>query len=132
MKKYFLTVLCVVAFAVHIFCQNPITCLYRQNCYWDESTETYGNCIGKEETTLFEPDETQAKITETIQSVRTVYKITGREKSGKKGIRIFQAVDDSGEKYYFVFNSKINEVRVISKNSGKAMLSIYTQSKNSN
>ncbi|MES1181915.1 MAG: hypothetical protein ABUL44_03880 [Flavobacterium sp.] len=130
MKKAIL-ILGVLVYGVNpVHAQTIYNCIYEQNCFWNENSESYENCVGREANSSFEIDKGQTSIAQTLVEKKTIFRIKSKEKSQKKGVSIYLTIDEAGDKYYFVFNSGIKEVRVISKKEGRAILSVYGQNQN--
>lgn len=106
--------------------QTNFNCMYTQYCSWDDGMQQYTNCIGGLENSSFEINKAETSITQIIKNVKTSYPVQSKERK-KKGVTIYLVKNDAGDKYYYIVNSRIKEVRILDKKQGKATLTIYSQ-----
>ena len=126
MKKIVLGLTILILSSTITSAQTTFTCAYKQYCSWNNGTEKYDNCIGTAESSAFEINKAETSIRQTIQSVTTSYPIKSKQRK-KKGVNIYLVVNNDGDKYYYIMDSGNQEVRVLNKKDGKAVLWIYSQ-----
>ena len=75
----------------------------------------------------FEINKGESLILQTIQNVKSEYRVKTKERDKRNGVTIYFVMNEAGDKYYYIFDRKNNEVRILSKNNGKSTLVIYSQ-----
>ena len=106
--------------------QTSFSCTYRQYCYWNETTEKYGNCEGYEESSLFVMNKAETMFTHTIETLKSTYYVESKEYDEKNDVYTYFVTSDVGNKYYYILDPKNKEVRAVFKKEGKAILLTFT------
>ena len=106
--------------------QTSFSCTYRQYCYWNETTEKYGNCEGYEESSLFVMNKAETMFTHTIETLKSTYYVESKEYDEKNDVYTYFVTSDVGNKYYYIFDPKNKEVRAVIKKEGKTILLTFT------
>jgi hypothetical protein len=102
--------------------QTSFSCTYRQYCYYNETTEKYGNCEGYEESSLFVMNKAETMFTHTIETLKSTYYVESKEYDEKNDVYTYLVTSDVGNKYYYIFDPKNKEVRAVFKKEGKTIL----------
>jgi hypothetical protein len=108
--------------------QISYTCSYQQLCFWNENSNKYDNCIGGELVSVVEVNMEETIITQIIATEKSVYQIQTKKYDRRKKLTIYTAINDKADEYYYAFDAKKKEVKVIFKKEGKTALLIYSQS----
>ena len=117
----------VLLIVIRAEAQQAYNCIYQQHCNWNAITEQYDECQeGHGENSSFEINKSESSITQTIQNIKTIYSVKSKERNRKEGVNIYLVMNEAGDKYYYIFDKKNKEVRILSKNDGKAALMIYS------
>lgn len=112
--KHLLLVLAFVAMSVTAKAQTSFSCYYREYCAWDDDLETYSSdCDGYEEASLFVMNENETMFTHTTESTKSTYYVKERNYDEKNEVWTYDVVSDVGNKYYYIFDPKNNEIRVL-------------------
>ena len=102
--------------------QTTFSCTYRQYCYWNKTTEKYDNCEGYEENSLFVMNKAETMFTHTIETIKSTYYIESKEYDNEYDVYTYFVTSDVGNKYFYIFDPKNKEVRVVYKMDGNAVL----------
>ena len=112
--KHLLLVLAFVAMGFTAKAQTSFSCYYREYCAWDDDLETYEtDCEGYEEASLFVMNDDETMFTHTTESVKSTYYVKERNYDEKNDVWTYDVVSDVGNKYYYIFDPKNNEIRVL-------------------
>ncbi|MEM0998466.1 MAG: hypothetical protein AAGN35_15505 [Bacteroidota bacterium] len=112
----------LIFLSTQAFAQLSISCTYREVCLWNDNSETFEDCKGYEENSLFKinPDETMfIHTTETIQSA---YYINEKEVDEESGVMIYSVESDVGNEYVYFFDLEHDEIRVAAEIDGEMVM----------
>lgn len=106
--------------------QTSFSSTYRQYCYWNDTTEKYGNCEGYEESSLFVMNKAETMFTHTTETMKSAYYVESKEYDEKNEVYTYFVTSDVGNKYDYIFDSKNKEVRVVIKKEEETILLTFT------
>ena len=106
--------------------QTSFSSTYRQYCYWNDTTEKYGNCEGYEESSLFVMNKAETMFTHTTETMKSAYYVERKEYDEKNEVYTYFVTSDVGNKYDYIFDSKNKEVRVVIKKEEETILLTFT------
>ncbi|MBL0049642.1 MAG: hypothetical protein IPP32_16270 [Bacteroidetes bacterium] len=108
--------------------QAVYACTYQQLCNWNAQTEQFDDCNeGQAQNSSFEINKAESVIFQKIQNVNSAFKVKSKEFDRKQGVTIYFVMSDNGNNFYFIFDKKNKEVRVLTKSKGKSSLELFTQ-----
>lgn len=108
--------------------QTVFACTYQQLCNWNAQTEQFDDCNeGQAQNSSFEINKVESVIFQKIQNVNSAFKVKSKEFDRKQGVTIYFVMSDNGNNFYFIFDKKNKEVRVLTKSKGKSSLELFTQ-----
>ena len=126
MKRCLIFLILISSVWSRLQAQTSYSCTYKQICSWNALIEQYDNCIGGAENASFEVNKAESILIQTIQNSTTSFPIKSKERK-KKNRSIYLIMNAAGDKFYYICDSRNNEVRILSKQDGKASLVIYSQ-----
>lgn len=113
--KHLLILAAFMAMAFTVKAQVSFSCYHREYCDWNESTQTYeDNCRGYDEASLFVMNESETMFTHTIESMKSTYYVQEKNYDEKNDVWTYDVVSDVGNKYFYIFDPKNNEIRFLS------------------
>ena len=110
-KKLILTLLAIVSIQFTTQAQTSFSCSYREYCPWNVDLETFDNCEGYEESSLFVLNELETMVTHTTETLTSTYYLRNGESNSEHNVVTFDATSDVGNEYYFVFDIVNEEIR---------------------
>ncbi len=113
MKKFTLTLMMIVAVVLTINAQTSYSCHYREYCDWDEAEGEFVDCSGYDEPSLFVMNADKTMFTHTIETMKSTYYISKKEYSEENDVWTYDVTSDVGNEYYYVFDEKNKEIRVL-------------------
>ena len=127
MKKALLILSISFCFYLSAGAQVSYSCTYRQYCDWDTAEQTYSNCTGYDDHSLFEINKNETMFDHTTESLSSSYYIKSREYDAKNEVYSYQVISDVGNKYYYMFDPNNKQVRALyTTKDGKYNLVIFT------
>ena len=112
-KKLILTLLAIVSIQFTTTAQTSFSCSYREYCPWNENLETFDNCEGYEESSLFVMNERETMLTHTTETITSTYYLRNGESDSEYDVITFDATSDVGNEYFFVFDPDNKEIRLV-------------------
>lgn len=113
--KHLLILAAFMAMAFTVKAQVSFSCYHREYCDWNEATQNYeDNCRGYDEASLFVMNESETMFTHTIESMKSTYYVQEKNYDEKNDVWTYDVVSDVGNKYYYIFDPKNNEIRFLS------------------
>ena len=113
--KHLLILAAFMAMAFTVKAQVSFSCYHREYCDWNESTQNYeDNCRGYDEASLFVMNESETMFTHTIESMKSTYYVQEKNYDEKNDVWTYDVVSDVGNKYFYIFDPKNNEIRFLS------------------
>lgn len=106
--------------------QTSLSCNYRQYCDWNVTTEKFENCKGYDDSSLFVMNKAETMFTHTTETDKTTYFIESKEYDKKNDVYTYEVTSDNGNNYFYVFDPKGEEVRILFDDKGKSKLIIFT------
>jgi hypothetical protein len=119
--KYILLFLVLQTSAL-VYSQVSFSCTYREYCDWNNYTEKFENCEGYEESSLFVMNEAETVFTHTTETMKSSYFVKSREYDKENDVYTYYVTSDVGNDYYYIFDLKNKEVRVLIKKEDKIEL----------
>lgn len=112
--KQLLILIAFVAMAFTAKAQVSFSCYYREYCAWNDALENYENdCNGYEEASLFVMNKEETMFTHTTESLKSTYYVQSKEYDKENEVWTYDVVSDTGKKYFYIFDPKNNEIRVL-------------------
>lgn len=102
------------------------SCIHREYCTWSEITKTFDNCEGYDENSLFVVNKAETMFTHTIESMKSTYYVTSRERDKEKDIWCYYVISDVGNKYFFIIDPKNKQIKAVSVKDVGSILTTYT------
>lgn len=113
--KHLLILAAFMAMAFTVKAQVSFSCYHREYCDWNEATQNYeDNCRGYDEASLFVMNESETMFTHTIESMKSTYYVQEKNYDEKNDVWTYDVVSDVGNKYFYIFDPKNNEIRFLS------------------
>lgn len=123
------TLLFVIFAFIGIFnlkAQTSFSCTYREYCSWNQRTETFENCSGYEESSLFVMNKDETMFTHTTESTKSTYYVSSKDYDEAKEIWTYDVTSDVGNKYTFVFDPRNKEIRALYYKDGDPVMIVFT------
>lgn len=121
----------VIAFifsSLSLNAQTSFSCYYREYCAWNESTETFDECEGYDEASLFVMNSDETMFTHTIETMKSTYYVTSKEYDEELEVWAYDVTSDAGNEYFYVFDPKNKEIRVLYLRDGETtMIRFYVK-----
>ena len=112
--KHLLFVVAFLAMSFTAKAQVSFSCYHREYCDWNDAKEEYeSECRGYDEASLFVMNEDETMFTHTTESIKSTYYVKKREYDEKNDVYTYDVVSDAGNKYYYIFDPKNKEIRVL-------------------
>jgi hypothetical protein len=111
---------------------NNFSTSYKNECWWNSNTEKYDKCSGSDESSLFSINSGKTMIHHTTKTISSDYYVSKNEYDSKNDVYTYDVKSDVGNKYFFIFDEKNNQVRVVGNNKtseGKTYMHVYTVKK---
>lgn len=105
-------IIALLIFTINSFSQVYFSCYYREYCDWNSYTESFTNCKGYEENSMFKIMSDETMFIHTTETMKPAYYIKSKEYDEDEGILTYNVVSDVGNKYLYVFDVTNKEVRV--------------------
>ena len=102
--------------------QTSYSCHYREFCNWDEDAGTFVDCNGYDEPSLFVMNSDKTMFTHSIESMKSTYYIKTKEYNEDVDVWLYDVVSDVGNEYYYIFDDKNKEIRILAEKDGQAIL----------
>ncbi|MDR1792323.1 MAG: hypothetical protein LBR36_02620 [Bacteroidales bacterium] len=109
----------------HLQAQTSFSCNYREYCTWNEVLETFDNCKGYEENSLFVMNKEATMFIHTTETIKSAYYVTSSEYDEENDFWWLYVTSDVGNKYIYIFDTKNKEIKVLYSEEGKSMLIIF-------
>lgn len=122
MKKITLTLLLILATVWTLSAQTSYSCHYREYCDWDEEEGEFVDCSGYDEPSLFVMNSDKTMFTHTIESMKSTYYVKKKEYSEENDVWTYEVISDVGNEYYYVYDDKNKEIRVLYEKDGQTRL----------
>jgi hypothetical protein len=106
--------------------QTSFSCIYREYCTWNKVIEKYENCSGFEENSLFVINKNETMFTHTTEILKSTYYVDIKEYDNVKDVYTYDVTSDIGNKYYFVFDLKNKQIRVVFTKDGITKMIVYS------
>lgn len=126
MKQTIIFLTFTMFYLTNLKAQTSLSCNYRQYCDWNVTTDKFENCKGYEDTSLFVMNEAETMFTHTTETVKTTYFVDSKEYDKVNDVYTYEVTSDTGKNYYYVFDIKGEQVRVVLDEKGKTKLIIFT------
>ena len=115
--KHLLLVLAFMAMTFTAKAQVSFSCYHREYCDWNDELNAFeSDCVGYDEASLFEMNESETMFTHTTESIKSTYYVKEKENDEENEVWTYDVVSDAGNKYYYIFDPKNKEIRVLSEN----------------
>lgn len=115
--KHLLFVLAFMAMTFTAKAQVSFSCYHREYCDWNDELNAFeSDCVGYDEASLFEMNESETMFTHTTESIKSTYYVKEKEYDEENEVWTYDVVSDAGNKYYYIFDPKNKEIRVLSEN----------------
>ena len=112
--KHLLILAAFMAIAFTAKAQVSFSCYYREYCAWNDALETYeSDCNGYEEASLFVMNKEETMFTHTTESIKSTYYVQSKDYDETNEVWTYDVVSDVGNKYYYIFDPKNNEIRAL-------------------
>ncbi len=102
---------------------------YKQECWWNSTTQKYDNCTGSDESSLFKLNADKTMFHHTTASISSDYYVTKHEYDNTNDVNTYDVKSDVGNTYYFIIDVKNNQVRIVGSNktsNDKTYIHVYT------
>ena len=107
----------MVAFLAMAFtakAQVSFSCWHRELCSWDDELESFEtDCTGYDEASLFVMNEAETMFTHTTENIKSTYYVNKKEYDEVNDVYTYEVTSDVGNKYYYIFDPKNREIRVL-------------------
>jgi len=110
--KYILLFIFIQTSAL-VYSQVSFSCTYREYCDWNNYTKKFENCEGYEESSLFVMNEAETVFTHTTETMKSSYFVKSSEYDKENDVYTYYVTSDVGNEYYYIFDIKNKEVRVL-------------------
>lgn len=112
--KHLLFVVAFLAMTFTAKAQVSFSCYHREYCDWNDALEEFeSDCRGYDEASLFVMNEDETMFTHTTENIKSTYYVKEREYDAKNDVYTYDVVSDAGNKYYYIFDPKNKEIRVL-------------------
>ena len=113
--KHLLLVLVFAAMTFTAKAQVSFSCYHREYCEWDDKMKTFSSeCTGYDEPSLFVINEQETMFTHTTENIKSTYYVKEKNYDENNEVWSYDVVGDAGNKYYYIFDPKNKEIRVLS------------------
>ena len=126
MKRTILLLTLVIFGLTNVNAQASFSCVKRSYCYWNASTEKYGDCSGYDENSLFVMNKDETMFTHTTETIKSTYYVDSKEYDEKNDVYTYNVTSDVGNKYFYIFDVKNKEIRAVFKKDAKTVLLTFT------
>ena len=94
--------------------QVSFSCWHRERCSWNEDLGNFETeCTGYDESSLFVMNESETMFTHTTESIKSTYYVNKKEYDEENDVYTYEVTSDVGNKYYYIFDPKNKEIRVL-------------------
>ena len=126
-KILFIMGLCILG--NNLFSQVSFSCTYREYCSWNDYKQKYENCKGYEESSIFVMNQAETMFTHTTETMKSSYYVNSSEYDSEYDVYTYFVTSDVGNKYYYIFDLKNKEIRVLIKdeNDNLQLLRFYVK-----
>ena len=113
--KHLLILVAFLAMTFAVQAQVSFSCYHREYCAWNEALEKYeSECNGYDESSLFVMNDDETMFTHTTETIKSTYYVQEKNYDEKNDVWTYDVVSDVGNKYYYIFDPKNKEIRVLS------------------
>ena len=113
--KRLLILVAFLAMTFFVQAQVSYSCYHREYCAWNDALEKYeSECNGYDESSLFVMNKDETMFTHTTESIKSTYYVQEKNYDKKNDVWTYDVVSDVGNKYYYIFDPKNFEIRVLS------------------
>ncbi len=113
--KHLLLITALMAMSFTVKAQISFSCWHREYCSWIEALEDYDTeCQGYDEASLFVMNDDETMFTHTTESIKSTYYVKEKKYDEKNDVYTYDVTSDVGNKYYYIFDPKNKEIRVLS------------------
>ncbi len=106
--------------------QVSYSCTYQQVCNWNEDIEEFENCEGHEENSLFKMNSDETMFTHTTEEMQSTYYVNSSEYDSENDVYTYTVSSDAGNEYFYIFDIKNKEIRVVLKQEERTLLLTFT------
>lgn len=111
-----------------VFSQINISCSYREICTWNSFSESFDECYGYEENSLFKINESETMFTHVTESIKSAYYIDSKSQDEETGVWMLSVQSDVGNDYIYFLDFEHDEIRVaINSDEGIKMVRFYVK-----
>jgi hypothetical protein len=125
-KKRIFSLVIFVFFSLNINAQVSFSCKYQEICNWNLETEEFENCEGHEENSIFKMNSDESSFTHTDEQMQSIYYVTSKEYDSENDVKTYIVTSDAGNEYYFIFDTKNKEIRVVFNQEERTLLITFT------
>ena len=122
MRKIIFISLMMLVPGISIKAQISFSCYYREYCKWNQYYEKYEDCSGFEESSLFVMNKAETMFTHTIETMKSTYYVNEKNYDDENEVWTYFVISDTGNKYFYVFDPKNNEIRAVFKRDEETIL----------
>jgi hypothetical protein len=126
MKLIVTSLVIVLFFSSNFQSQVSFSCTYQQVCFWNENTEEYEDCQGKKENSLFKMNADETMFTHTTEEMQSTYYVNSSEYNSINDVYTYRVTSDAGNDYYYIFDIKNKEIRIVLKQEERTLLLTFT------
>ncbi|HHG86726.1 MAG TPA: hypothetical protein ENJ82_18400 [Bacteroidetes bacterium] len=111
-----------ILFSLQVTAQVSISCKYREICLWNDDTESFDECSGYEESSLFKLNKDETMFIHTTETIKSAYYIQEKEVDEETGVWIMTVESDVGNEYIYFMDFENDEVRVAAQVDGEMVM----------
>ena len=112
--KHLLLITALMAMTFTVKAQVSFSCWHREHCAWNEDLgEFETECTGYDESSLFVMNEAETMFTHTTENIKSTYYVNKKEYDEVNDVYTYEVTSDVGNKYYYIFDPKNKEIRVL-------------------
>ena len=113
--KHLLIIAVLMATTFTVKAQVSFSCYHREYCSWIDALEDFeSDCSGYDEASLFVMNEDETMFTHTTETMKSTYYVKDKDYDENNDVWTYNVVSDAGNKYYYIFDPKNKEIRVLS------------------
>ena len=112
--KHLLLMVAFLAMTFTAKAQVSFSCWHRESCAWNDELDNFETeCTGYDEASLFVMNEAETMFTHTTENIKSTYYVNKKEYDEVNDVYTYEVTSDVGNKYYYIFDPKNKEIRVL-------------------